>query len=167
MTRFWITLDQGVQSCSMPEPDVGRRDFRPEDPSMRRVDPPVQSARLQDHVVGSRPGEKLHERWCRGTTHFDVRARDYFAIVPPSRGPDGYVERTAAPWRHGFGSSDTNDRWLTVPELLALSVREDHRQCLSSLWTAHTLRPSLLPYGRQLVDDGDIDAVVQVLRRTV
>src|SRR5690606_23527262 len=63
MTRFWITLDQGVDFV-LSSLDVmrGGEIFVPKIPSMRVVDlASAMAPGLKQEVVGIRPGEKLHE----------------------------------------------------------------------------------------------------------
>jgi len=63
MTRFWITLDQGVELCMRAfELMNGGEIFVPKIPSMSLVDLAEAIAPGCRHeVVGIRPGEKLHE----------------------------------------------------------------------------------------------------------
>ena len=63
MTRFWITLDQGVQfvlSCLATM--RGGEIFVPKIPSMKMVDlARAMAPGVKTHITGIRPGEKLHE----------------------------------------------------------------------------------------------------------
>src|SRR3990167_1993967 len=63
MTRFWITLDQGVEFVLKGfERMQGGEIFVPKIPSMRIVDlAKALAPQLPIEVVGIRPGEKLHE----------------------------------------------------------------------------------------------------------
>src|SRR5665213_1221736 len=63
MTRFWITLTQGVNFVlSSMEMTQGGEIFVPKIPSTTIVDlASLVSPNLTQHVVGIRPGEKLHE----------------------------------------------------------------------------------------------------------
>lgn len=123
MTRFWITLDQGVRFVlDSLERMHGGELYVPKIPSMRVVDlaqAMAPDAELQ--VVGIRPGEKLHEEMISAS---DARSTldvgDRYVIQPeldfwPKQRLDGI------PLRDGFSyASDTNDRWLTVEELRAM-----------------------------------------------
>lgn len=120
MTRFWITLDQGVQfvidSLSRMQ---GGEIFIPKIPSMNIMD--LAKAIGPDcdiDIVGIRPGEKLHEVMI---TEDDARHtyefHDYYTIVPqfPKWGSRFKKGKTVS---DGFVySSDTNDEWLTEEEL--------------------------------------------------
>ncbi|MBI5482347.1 MAG: UDP-N-acetylglucosamine 4,6-dehydratase (inverting) [Deltaproteobacteria bacterium] len=123
MTRFWITLEQGVQFVidSLARMHGGEV-FVPKIPSMRLVDlARAVAPRCEQRFVGARPGEKIHEVMvpeddARRTLEFD----DCFLIQPEHRFWD--VEQTnhqgGKPCPEGFKySSDTNTRWLTVEGL--------------------------------------------------
>lgn len=123
MTRFWITLQQGVDfvvsSLAMMH---GGEIFVPKIPSMRITDlARAMGPDLPQRVVGIRPGEKLHEVMIteddsRQTLELD----DRYVIEPVfsfwDRKP--YLERGAYPVSEGFRySSDTNNAWLEDGEL--------------------------------------------------
>lgn len=130
MTRFWITLQKGVEfvvSCAALM--QGGEIFVPKIPSMRIVDVARTLApHLPHHNVGIRPGEKLHEVM---VTEDDSRQTVEL--------PDRYViEPTFAFWKHetyvrngirrvpdGFRyASDGNDDWLTPEQLVDLLAAE-------------------------------------------
>jgi UDP-N-acetylglucosamine 4,6-dehydratase len=123
MTRFLITLNQGVDfvlsSLSLMR---GGEIFVPKIPSMKVTDLAKTLAPALPHkVVGIRPGEKLHEIMISADdARTTVDLGDRYAIEPAfaeyAREPfDG------APLAEGFSyASDTNDEWLTGPELLAM-----------------------------------------------
>ena len=123
MTRFWITLTEGVEFV-LSSLDVmrGGEIFVPKIPSMRMTDLAAAMAPdLPIKVVGIRPGEKLHEIMisaddARGT----VDLGDRYAIEP------AFVEYPREPLTgtrldEGFCyASDTNTDWLSGAGLLAL-----------------------------------------------
>ncbi len=121
MTRFWITLEQGVRfviKCL----DImhGGEIFVPKIPSMKIIDVArVIAPECKYEFTGIRPGEKLHEVLipeddARHTLEFD----DFFVIQPEfpfvvCEKPEG-----GKPLPDGFRyASDTNDKWLTEEEL--------------------------------------------------
>lgn len=124
MTRFWITLEQGVRFVmSAAERMHGGEVFVPKLPSMRMTDlAEAVAPSCTVREVGIRPGEKLHEMLisedeARQAVEFD----DMFVIQPmfswwqTERWSGG---RALAPeFRY---SSDTNTRWLTRQELLRM-----------------------------------------------
>lgn len=125
MTRFWITLQQGVDFVLRCLEDmVGGEVFVPKIPSMRLVDVAqtiAPEARLEHK--GIRPGEKLHEVMIpEDDARRTVELEDRFVILPSE--PWARHER----WlRHGKRcdegfryASDTNDRWLGPAELRAM-----------------------------------------------
>jgi UDP-N-acetylglucosamine 4,6-dehydratase/5-epimerase len=127
MTRFWITLDQGVRFVlKCMERMEGGEIFVPKIPSMRVVDMARALApECKLDVVGVRPGEKLHELMiseddARNTVEFE----DRFAILPSQRGmdPESYMSRNGGRCcPEGFCySSDRNTHWLSHPELFAM-----------------------------------------------
>lgn len=120
MTRFWITLEQGVQFVmDCLERMHGGELFVPKIPSMRVVD--LANALAPEatlRIVGIRPGEKLHEEMISAPdSRRTVDMGDYYVIQPemewwPEQRLDG------APVDDGFSyASDTNADWLTVDEL--------------------------------------------------
>jgi UDP-N-acetylglucosamine 4,6-dehydratase len=123
MTRFWITLDRGVEFVLQSlERMVGGEIFAPKIPSMRLVDLAgaiAPECELQE--IGIRAGEKLHEVIvgeddARHTLEYD----DYYAILPGDS--DAYLKRNGGQ-RCGDGftySSDTNTQWLSVDDLRAM-----------------------------------------------
>lgn len=123
MTRFWITLEQGVRFVIE---SLGRMHggevFVPKIPSMNIMDlARAVAPKCNVEIVGIRPGEKLHEVMvpeddARRTLEFDR----YFIIQPEHSYWD--VKNTphgaGAPCPDGFRySSDTNKNWLSVKEL--------------------------------------------------
>ena len=125
MTRFWITLNQGVDfvlsSLGMMR---GGEIFVPKIPSMKMVD--LAAAMAPDaaiKVIGIRPGEKLHEMMISvDDARTTVDLGDRYAIEP------AFVEytREAHALTHpmapdGFSyASDTNEEWLSGEGLVAL-----------------------------------------------
>lgn len=124
MTRFWITLEQGVDFVlSSLGRMAGGEIFVPKIPSMKIVD--LAEAICPDceiKEVGIRPGEKLHEimvpeNISRHTLEYD----DRYAIVPAFKDWDraGYIGKYGGDWcSDGFRySSDSNEWWLSVEEM--------------------------------------------------
>ena len=128
MTRFWITLEQGVRFSLMAlERMRGGEIFVPKIPSMRIMDLVRAIApECETKVVGIRPGEKLHETLvpeddARSSLEYD----DHFVIQPRFHwwDADGYLNGNGGrPCPDGYRyASDTNDRWLTVAELRSMA----------------------------------------------
>lgn len=128
MTRFWITLDQGVQFVlDSLERMNGGEIFVPKIPSMKITDLAAAIApECKLEVIGIRPGEKLHEAMimeddARRTLEYD----SYYVIQPEF---PWWTEEFASDGRRleeGFRyTSDANVDWLTVQELKQL-IDED------------------------------------------
>lgn len=125
MTRFWITLDQGVQFVleSLKRMQGGEI-FIPKIPSMSIMDlAKAIGPECEIEIVGIRPGEKLHEVMiteddARHTFEFD----DYYTIVPEFTWWGSTIEK-GKPVPDGFVySSKTNTKWLSVDELKQMIV---------------------------------------------
>ncbi len=120
MTRFWITLQRGVEFVASSIRDMqGGEIFVPKLPSMRVIDlAKAMSKNSEIRIIGIRPGEKIHEllvsdNEARCALEFD----DRFVILS-SLGP-GSLERWQGgrPLPDGFRySSDTNTDWLDVED---------------------------------------------------
>jgi len=125
MTRFWITLEQGVEfviRCT--ESMHGGEIFVPKIPSMKILDLTEAIApNCEVKYNGVRPGEKIHESLvssdeARYTLEFD----DMFVIMPMfpwwdrTRWPDG--KRLPEEFVY---TSDTNNSWLTRAELQTMA----------------------------------------------
>lgn len=85
MTRFWITLQQGVDfvlKCF--ERMQGGEIFVPMIPSVKVVDIAQAMAPDVPHkIIGIRPGEKLHEIMCPSDdSHLTLKFSDHFVITP-------------------------------------------------------------------------------------
>ena len=126
MTRFLITLDQGVDFVlSSLERMHGGEIFVPKIPSMKITDIAATMApELATKIVGIRPGEKLHEMMISADdARYTVDLGDRYAIEP------AFVEYTRAPLAGGrldedFSyASDTNGEWLDGPGLIGHAGR--------------------------------------------
>jgi len=124
MTRFWLTLTQGVEFVlASIERMRGGEIFVPKIPSMKIVDLAEAIAPgCPREIVGIRPGEKLHEVMVpEDDAHHTVAYDDYFAILPEfsSNSTREHLTQNGGklcPDRFRY-SSDSNDRWLSVETL--------------------------------------------------
>lgn len=126
MTRFWITLEQGVHFVlSCLKLMRGGEIFVPKIPSMRVVDLATAMApHLPHEVVGIRPGEKLHEVMiteddARNTLELSDRyiIEPSFPLWTRSRETLADAQRVPDDFRY---DSKSNDRWLSVSEMSRL-----------------------------------------------
>ncbi len=85
MTRFWITLQQGVDFVLKNFSRMhGGEIFVPKIPSVKVVDlARAMGPQIPQKVVGIRPGEKLHEVMCPADdAHLTLEFEDHYVICP-------------------------------------------------------------------------------------
>ena len=132
MTRFWITLQQGVDFVLKNfERMHGGEIFVPKIPSIRITDlADAIAPGVPRKTVGIRPGEKLHEIMCPADdSHLTFEFEEHYVIAPAirftGRGNDFAVSglgESGHPVERGFEyNSGTNPHFLTLPELVALN----------------------------------------------
>src|SRR5882724_5472747 len=120
MTRFWITLTQGVNLVlSSMEMMKGGEIYVPKIPSTTVAEvASLLGPNLAQHHVGVRPGEKLHETMIpaddsRWTVEIDDRYVILASFAAAAR--EAYINRGAKPVPEGFAySSDNNSEQLDV-----------------------------------------------------
>lgn len=130
MTRFWITLAQGVafvlSSLAMM---TGGEIFVPKIPSMRVADLATSIAPgLPHEIIGIRPGEKLHEIMItEDDARMTVELSDRYVIRPAFAGwSNGMLDAMGAkPVLDRFSyTSDSNTEWLNgaaLSQMLSLA----------------------------------------------
>ena len=121
MTRFWITLKQAVDFVieSFEIMDGGEL-YVPRIPSMKLTDLAEAIAPGADLVeIGIRPGEKMHEEMISvDDGRRSLRMENRYVITPALAEWTFRIPAESEPVPDGFAySSDTNDLWLTIPEL--------------------------------------------------
>ena len=85
MTRFWITLDRGVEFViNSFDRMKGGEIFVPKIPSIRIIDLAAAMAPNSEYkIVGLRPGEKIHEVICpRDDSRLTLEFHDHYVIQP-------------------------------------------------------------------------------------
>lgn len=126
MTRFWITLDQGVSFVlSCLDMMSGGEIFIPKIPSMKIVDlAEALAPGIPHRIIGVRPGEKLHEIMI---TNDDARTTveygDRYVIQPSFKvwEDTAPLPANAKAVSEQFSyASNTNDEWLDRESLLAI-----------------------------------------------
>lgn len=132
MTRFWITLEQGVDFVIKSFSRMrGGEIFVPKIPSSKITDLATAMApHLPQKTVGIRPGEKLHEVMCpEDDSHLTIEFPDHFVIGPAIR----FVVETdylingmneqGQPVPQGFEySSGLNTHFLSIEEIRTFVV---------------------------------------------
>lgn len=124
MTRFWITLQQGVDfvlhSLTVME---GGEIFVPKIPSMHiRELARALAPECEIRYTGIRPGEKVHEVLVSEDESQGVLEHEGFYMIPPQHSWWRSARwTTGTPVPQGFRyASDNNDRWLSADELRGL-----------------------------------------------
>ena len=123
MTRFWITLNQGVKFVlSSSELMLGGEIFIPKIPSMKIVDLASHLApNIKINIIGIRPGEKLHESMSTiDDSRHMLELGDRYIIVPSLAfwNHDNYFQEGAKNVEDGFYySSNNNLDWLDTSNL--------------------------------------------------
>lgn len=125
MTRFWLTLEQGVQfvldSIDMMK---GGEVFIPKIPSMKITDLAEAIAPgCKIETIGIRPGEKLHETLISPEeARHTIELEKIYVIQPVHPWWKAHTYEGAKPMTEGsWFASDNNDWWLTHSELKEMS----------------------------------------------
>lgn len=129
MTRFWITLQQGVDFVLKDfERMRGGEIFVPKIPSVRIVDlARAMAPEVPRKIVGIRPGEKIHEVMCPADdSHLTLEFADHYVIRPTitfSESDNSYTPNklgeNGRDVEQGFEyNSGRNERFLSVPEIV-------------------------------------------------
>ena len=129
MTRFWIPLEKGVKFV-LKSFDLmyGGELFIPKMPSIKLLDLVKSLGKnLKYHVVGIRPGEKIHETLCPAESSYDtIEFKEYFIIKPST---DFLKNKSIDYLKNRLGekgikvrenfiySSDNNPTFLTAAEI--------------------------------------------------
>ena len=127
MTRFWITLQQGVDFVLQGFGRMyGGELFVPKIPSVRIVDlAHAMAPGLPQSIIGIRPGEKLHELMIsRDDSLHTLEFRDHYVICPAIRfiesrdyTTNGLAESGTLATEGFKYSSDLNPHFLGIEEI--------------------------------------------------
>lgn len=131
MTRFWITLERGVDFvCKAFQRMYGGELFVPKIPSVRIADlAEAMAPGIAQRIIGIRPGEKLHELMIsRDDSPNTLEFADHYVIRPAINFAEqrdyslnGLGERgKSVPYGFEY-SSDSNPQFLTLDEIVALN----------------------------------------------
>ncbi|MFC4015601.1 UDP-N-acetylglucosamine 4,6-dehydratase (inverting) [Nonomuraea purpurea] len=133
MTRFWITMDKGVDFVLRVLTMMDRGEvFIPKQPSMRMVDLATAVApECEQEITGIRPGEKIHEVLIPADESGQTLEFDNFFVIQPAfheswglKLSDVYAGQRGRPVAPGFEyRSDNNPEWMTA-EALHLLTRD-------------------------------------------
>lgn len=144
MTRFWITLQQGVNlALRALEESIGGEIFVPQIPSMKIADlAKTINPDCKFKIIGIRPGEKVHEALVSENEARTTRILDgVYVILPQFSDEDVYKKYDEYPSvAEGFVyRSDTNDKWVTEEDLKQMIGQ---KEITSKLPIATTDKPS-------------------------
>lgn len=126
MTRFWITLNQGIEFVlSSVATMKGGEIFVPKVPSMKVVDMmDALAPAIPKQVIGVRPGEKLHEVLIsEEDTSITLEQPDRYVICPPldPTVQSFHIQKGAKLCARDFRyASDNNSDWLNAAMLQIL-----------------------------------------------
>jgi len=134
MTRFWITLQDGVNFVLKNFQRMkGGEIFVPKIPSIRITDLATAMApTLSQKIIGIRPGEKLHETMCPADdSHLTIEFNDHFVLSPTiafyMRDNDFRINHLGEKGdfvSQGFEySSSSNPHFLSIEEIKAFNKK--------------------------------------------
>ena len=136
MTRFWITLQDGVEFVLKGIDRMhGGEIFVPKIPSVRIADlANAMAPSIPIRIIGIRPGEKLHEVMCPADdSHLTIEFSDHFVISPSisfNSGANSFVVNNVGEKgvyvEQGFEySSGSNHHFLNKEEILEYNTKMD------------------------------------------
>ena len=128
MTRFWITLQQGVDFVLRNFDRMhGGEIFVPRIPSVGIMDvAEAYAPGIMTRIVGIRPGEKLHEVMCPADdSHLTIEFEDHYVICPSIKFYDKDIDfrtdglgEAGQPVEQGYEyNSGNNPHFLSVEEI--------------------------------------------------
>ncbi len=125
MTRFWISLEQGVRFViRCVEQMQGGEVFVPKIPSMRVIDLAKKIApEAKINIMGIRPGEKLHEVLISDDeARTTIELEDMYVVQPAEAPWFGHAwEKQGKALPDGFRyASDSNQEWMTLEQIKAM-----------------------------------------------
>ena len=132
MTRFWITLEHGVKFV-LNSIDImrGGELFVPKIPSIKITDlVKALDKNIKYHIVGIRPGEKLHEVLCPQESSIDTIEFKNYYLIRPYGFRKSKIKKYQTNKNNEKGkfvdenfvySSDTNPHFLNIGEIKKIS----------------------------------------------
>jgi UDP-N-acetylglucosamine 4,6-dehydratase len=129
MTRFWISLQQGVDFVLTNfERMFGGEIFVPKIPSIRVVDlAQAMAPGIAMRMIGIRPGEKLHEIMCPADdSHLTLEFNDHYVLRPTIKFHNSEIDYTVnargergRPVAPGFEYHSGNNPYFLTPQQIA------------------------------------------------
>jgi UDP-N-acetylglucosamine 4,6-dehydratase len=135
MTRFWISLQEGVDFVLKGiERMQGGEIFVPKIPSVKIADlAKAMAPKLPIKIIGIRPGEKLHETMCPADdAHLTIEFSDHFVITPsitfhanPIDFTNNNIGEHGVKVKTGFEySSGCNPIFLDTSEIIKYNIKD-------------------------------------------
>lgn len=132
MTRFWISIDQGVEFVLKNFARMqGGEIFVPKIPSIRIVDlAKAMQPESEFNLIGIRPGEKLHEVMCpKDDSHLTIEFDDHYVLCPTIifQNRSSVFEKNALEEQGSFVEqgfeyhSGMNPDFLNIDQIIALN----------------------------------------------
>ncbi len=134
MTRFWISLQEGVDFVLKNfERMYGGEIFVPKIPSITITElARAMAPHMPQKIVGIRPGEKLHEIMCPADdSHLTLEFADHYVLRPTIKFTGGHVDyltnaigEKGTPVEQGFEyNSGTNAHFLTAEDIRTFNAK--------------------------------------------
>jgi UDP-N-acetylglucosamine 4,6-dehydratase len=124
MTRFWLTLSQGVELVIQAIDSMhGGEIYVPKIPSFKVTDVArIVAPNIPTYEIGIRPGEKLHEVMItEDDSFFTKEFQDFYVILAPAlHGSSAYLGKGKNVAEGFTYRSDTNPLWFTDESFTAL-----------------------------------------------
>ena len=129
MTRFWITIEDGVDFVLKSiERMQGGEIFVPKIPSFKVADvAKVVAPDAKTEIIGIRPGEKLHEVMItEDDSFYTLEFDDYYAILSPELMKSDFYKKNGKQVKAGFRfSSDNNKDWHTLETFKSTLIKNN------------------------------------------
>jgi UDP-N-acetylglucosamine 4,6-dehydratase/5-epimerase len=144
MTRFLLTLQRGVEFVLSLLPAMrGGEIFLPKIPSVKIIQlAECMAPHLPTHIIGIRPGEKLHEVMVsEDDARTTVEFPDYYVIEPALHFWDrpSFTDIGAKPVPEGFRyASDTNSEWLDTKSIATILAQDGYFPAQASMQQLRT-----------------------------
>lgn len=133
MTRFWITLQEGVDFVLKNFQRMqGGEIFVPKIPSVKIVDlANAMAPNLKHKIIGIRPGEKINETMCPAEiSHLTLDFKDHYVICPSlvsngvSKFKKNKIGENGKKVKENFEySSDSNSKFLSKDQIIKYNIK--------------------------------------------
>lgn len=130
MTRFWLTLEDGVDFVlNSLDRMLGGEIFVPKIPSFKVLDvAKVMAPNAEIEIIGIRPGEKLHEVMITEDDYLNtLEFNDFYVILSPQLLQSTYYCTNGLKVKPGFSyASNTNEYWYTLESFKSILIQNNY-----------------------------------------